>query len=72
MSDRAGAALASATLKAFGIVTKKDKKYVVDRSKLQKERQKHREEIRNKEQELFKLVDSIFCRWKERCNNDND
>ena len=49
MSDRAGAAVASATLKAFGIVTEEDKRYMVDRSKLRRERQKYREEIRNKE-----------------------
>ena len=60
MSDRAGAAIALATLKAFEIVTEEDKRYVVDRSKLRRERQKYREEIRNKEQELFELVDSIF------------
>ena len=57
VSDRAGAPIALATLKAFGIVTEEDKRYVVDRSKLQRERQKYREEIKNKEQEL---VDSIF------------
>ena len=60
VSDRAGAAIASATLKAFEIVTEKDKRYVMDKSKLQREWQKYREEIRNKEQELFELVDSIF------------
>ena len=32
----------------------------MDRSKLQRERQKYREEIRRKEQELFEVVDSIF------------
>ena len=32
---------------------------MVDRSKLRRERQKYKE-IRNKEQELFELVDSIF------------
>ena len=32
----------------------------MDRSKLRRERQKYREEIRNKKQELFELVDSIF------------
>ena len=60
MSDRAGAAIASATLKAFGIVTEEDKRYVVDRSKLPRERQKYREEIRSQEQELFELINSIF------------
>ena len=59
VSDRAGAAIALATLKAFGIVTEEDKRYVVEKSKLQRERQKYKE-IRNKEQELFKLVDFIF------------
>ena len=59
MSDRGGAAIALATLKAFGIVTE-NKRYVVDRSKLLRKRQKYREKIRNKEQELFELVDSIF------------
>ena len=34
-SDKAGAAIASATLKAFGIVTEEDKRYVVDRSKFE-------------------------------------
>ena len=60
VSDRAGAAIASPTLKAFGIVTEENKRYVVDRSMLRRERQKYREEIRNKEQELVELVDSIF------------
>ena len=51
VSDRAGAAIASDTLKAFGIVTEEDKRYEVNRSKLQRERQKYKE-IKNKEQEL--------------------
>ena len=60
VSDRAGAAIASATLKGFEIVTEKNKKYVMEKRKLRRERQKYIEEIRNKEQELFELVDSIF------------
>ena len=59
VSERTGAAIVSATLKAFKIVTEEDRRYVVDRSKLRRERQKHREEIRKKEEELFHLVDSI-------------
>ena len=51
VSDRDGAAVALAALKAFEIVTEENKKYVVKRSKLQRERQKYREEIKNKEQE---------------------
>ena len=60
VSDKAGAAIASATLKAFGTVSEGNKRYVVDKSMLRKERQKYREEIRNKKQKLFELVDSIF------------
>ena len=41
VSDRAGAAIALATLKAFRYVTEEIKKYVVDRSKLKRERQKY-------------------------------
>ena len=55
VSDRAGAAIASATLKAFKIVTEEDRRYVVDRSKLRRERQKHKEEIREKK--------SLFTWW---------
>ena len=65
VSDRAGAATASATLKAFEIVTEEDKRYMVDRSKLRRERQKYREEIRNKEQELFELTDSVFVNGRK-------
>ena len=60
VSDRAGAGIASATLKAFGMVTEEDKRYMVDRSKRQSKRQKYRKKIRNKERELFELVNSIF------------
>ena len=60
MPDKADVAVALAILKAFEIVTEEDKRYVVDRSKLQRERQKYREEIRKKKQESYELVDSIF------------
>ena len=40
--DRADVAIASATLKACGIVTEENKKYVVDSSKFLRKRQKHR------------------------------
>ena len=65
VSDKAGITIASATLKAFGIVTEEDKRYAVDRSKLRRKRQKYREEIRNKEQELFELVNSIFVHGRK-------
>ena len=41
ISDRAGAAVATATLIAFGIVTDTNKTNVIDRSKLRRERQKY-------------------------------
>ena len=57
ISDRAGAAIATATLKAFGIATDTNKTNVVDRSKLRRERQKYREEIQKViEQELLLLL----------------
>ena len=59
-SDKANAAAASATLKAFGIITDEDKRHVVNRSNLQRERQKCREKIRRKEKDFFEYVDSIF------------
>ena len=62
---RAAAATALATLKAFGIVNEEDKRYVVDRSKLRRKRKKCREEIRNKDQELFESVDSIFVNGRK-------
>ena len=66
VSERAGAFIVSATLKAFGIVIEEDKRHVVDRiSKLRRERQKYREETRNKVQELFELVDSIFVNGRK-------
>ena len=48
VSDRAGAAIASATLKAFKIVTEEDKKYVVDRSKLRRDKSIERKYERKK------------------------
>ena len=52
-------------IKSFGTVTEQDKRYVMDRTKLRRERQKYREEIRNKEQELFELVNSIFVNGRK-------
>ena len=49
MSDRAGAAVASAMLKAFEIITDRYKSHVVDKSKLRKKRQKCIKAIRLKE-----------------------
>ena len=60
ISDRAGAAIATATLKAFGIATDTNKTNVIDRSKLRRERQKYREEIQKDEELQFGAVDGIY------------
>ena len=59
ISDRAAAAIGSATLKDFGVVTDYDASLVIDRSKLRRERQKYRDEIR-KAEGLFEIVDGIY------------
>ena len=58
--DRAGAAVATATLKAFGIVTDTNKTNVIDRSKLRRERQKYRQQIQKDEELQFGAVDGIY------------
>ena len=65
ISDRAGAAIASATLKAFGNVTDTNKTNVTDRSKLRRERQKYREEIQKDEELQFGAVDGIYIHGRK-------
>ena len=60
ISDRAAATIATATLKAFGIVTDTNKTNVMDRSKLRREKQKYREEIQKDEELQFGAVDGIY------------
>ena len=60
ISDRAGAAIATATLKALGIATDTNKTNVIDRSKLRRERQKYREEIQKDEELQCGAVDGIY------------
>ena len=60
ISDRAGAAIATATLKAFGIVTDTNKTNVIVRSELRRERQKYREEIQKDEELQFGAVNGIY------------
>ena len=45
ISNRAAAALANAVLIDIGQITESKKTYVIDKSKLQRERQKYREQI---------------------------
>ena len=59
ISDRAAAATGSTTLKDFGVVTDYDASLVINSSKLRRERQKYRDEIR-KAEGLFEIVDGIY------------
>ena len=67
ISDRAGAALATSVLIDHGIIEPNDTKVVIDRSKLGRERMRHREEMRKEEKELFGKVDGIYVDGKKRC-----
>ena len=58
VSDRAGAAIVSAVLKDFGIIAENDMTFVVDKSKLRRERNRHREAIRQKELESYSIQQS--------------
>ena len=51
----AAAAIANSVMQDLGLITDDDKTYVIDRSKLRRERERCRAEIRKKEQENFKL-----------------
>ena len=65
ISDRAGAALATSVLMDHGIIEPNDTKFVIDRSKLRRERMRHREEMRKEEKELFGKVDGIYVDGKK-------
>ena len=49
----------------LGLITDDDKTYVIDRSKLRRERERCRAEIRKKEQENLKLVNAIRGLFKK-------
>ena len=63
ISDRA--ALATSVLINHGIIEPNDTKVVIDRSKLGRERMRHREEMRKEEKELFGKVDGIYVDGKK-------
>ena len=48
-----------------GIIEPNDTKFVIDRSKLRRERMHHREEMRKEEKELFGKVDGIYVDGKK-------
>ena len=60
VSDRAAVAIANSVMQDLGFITENDKTYVIDRSRLRRERGRNRTEIREKEQENFKLVNAIY------------
>ena len=60
VSDRAGAAIASAVSKDFGIVDDNDMAKVIDRNKLRRERQKCREKVGKEEENNFQVVNAIY------------
>ena len=60
LSDRAAAAIANSVLVDVGLVTDDDRSYVIDRSKLRRERDRCREDIREKEQHNFEYVNALY------------
>ena len=55
ISDRTAAAIANSVMQDLGLITDDDKTYVIDHSKLQREQEQCRAEIRKKEQEKFQV-----------------
>ena len=60
ISNRAGVSIANAVMKDLGIITDENDKLVVDKRKLQRERDKIRLEIQAEEQSHFTNVNSIY------------
>ena len=65
ISDRAGAALATSVLIDHGIIQPNNTKFVIDESKLRKERMRHREKMRKEEKELLGKVHGIYVAGKK-------
>ena len=60
LSDRAGAAVASSVLQDVGMIDEANNSFVIDRSKLRRERERCRKEIQQKEVENFKFIDGLY------------
>ena len=60
--DRVPAAIASAVLKDYDIITDSDSSQVIDGSKVRREREKYRKTIQKEEH--FENVNSLFL-WKK-------
>ena len=65
ISDRTGTAVATATFKAFGIVTENESKFAIDRSQLKREQSKDTKEIRLEEDHFFGL-ETLFKQTEEK------
>lgn len=65
LSDRAGAAVANGVLKDLGILTDVDNSCAIDRSKLRREREKYRAELRTEEDKYFQLVNALYVDGKK-------
>ena len=59
-SDREGAAIANGIMCDIGYISETNTKFVIDRSKLRRERAKYRMEIMTKEQTFIDVVDGIY------------
>ena len=59
VSDRAGAAIANSALPDAGIITPSDNLFVIEKNKLRRLRNKHRQEIRA-EDKFFELINGIY------------
>ena len=60
LSDRAGAAVATCALQDIGMIDQENNTFVIDRSKLRRERERCRKEIQEKEMENFKLINGLY------------
>ena len=60
ISDSAGAAIITSTLKDHRLIDEDDQSLVIDRNRLRRQRAKFREAVREEETNLFKLVDGIY------------
>ena len=60
ISNRAGAAIASAVLKDAGFITDDDNTYVIDKNKLKRQMEKYRKKIQEEETAFFGKVNCIY------------
>ena len=60
LSNHAGAAVATCALQDIGMIDQENNTFVIDRSKLRRERERCRKEIQEKEMENFKLINGLY------------